>query len=492
MLKHHTIVICLLFCAVLSSRTFAADSKLAVSYTFAEGEGEVLHDDSGNNHHGKIVGATWGRNGQRWALEFDGVDDFVNCGDVHPVGPQTVTTWVYAEPIYSVWLGVPIVDNGSFQIKQHVSDVRAGPRGFLPAKKWVHVAVVWDNETVRLYVDGTMENLVAAAAPQASTEDLLLCGPRSSQERADYGDTPAYDRRFKGKIASLRIYNRALTHDEVLQDLRTSNITGCPMSMSIPQPGLGRIKTEVDAARLGSPNQDVVVTVQVFGVDEAGGEALADAVVNEFDEMGRAVIDLDTPSLPQGDFIVRTTARDRAGKTIGAPGEERLAWAGSVTFPSGAAGARKLNNLVTELLQVTGSDDSGAAYRFVNPRKGFVYISNRGSKEVTITPTGTTQAMKVLLSQDYGDSFEAQRYLPQGEYTITAPLAQDLIVRAVAQTVYDYANPEIIYVKGFGPYHGEFEARYVFPHNNTFLVQEPDIDKPFARDLKDKGRRLLA
>src|SRR5690606_2976253 len=39
--------------------TLAPDEATVVLYDFAEGEGEVLHDRSGNGHDAKIIGARW-------------------------------------------------------------------------------------------------------------------------------------------------------------------------------------------------------------------------------------------------------------------------------------------------------------------------------------------------------------------------------------------------------------------------------------------------
>ncbi|MBI1913898.1 MAG: LamG domain-containing protein [Planctomycetes bacterium] len=463
-----------------------AQQKPVAHFAFDEGAGKVLHDRSGNNAAGVIRGATWVRNGGRWALEFDGVDDWVDCGDVRVVGPQTLAAWIYAEPIYSVWLGVPIVGDGSCQIDQHVHDIRAaGSSGFLPFRKWVHVAQTWDGNSARLYVDGTLVSVFMSKEPVARG-NFLLAGPRrrTEEEPADY------ERRFKGKIASVMLYNRALAQAEIHEDLRTSNITNSPLSMSIPQPGLGRIKVEVDAARLGKPLQNVTVTVGLLKA-KGDGKALHSATVHSFDRLGRAVVDIDAPALARGDYVLRTTAKDGAGKPLGVAGEEPLAWAGSVQFPSGPPGARRLNNLVTELLRVAGPDDSGSARQFVNPRAGFVFISNRGSKAVKLTAKGAADGALLVFSQDYGDAYETMRYLPKGSYTITTPVAKDLIVRAVAQTVHDYANT-YPHIASFSPYAGTFEERHVFPHMNTFLVMDTDIEKPFARELHAKGRRLLA
>jgi hypothetical protein len=287
------------------------------------------------------------------------------------------------------------------------------------------------------------------------------------------------------------LYNRALTGEEVLEDLRTSNITGSVLPMPIPQPGLGRIKVEVDAARLGKPLHNVRVSVDVLEA-RAGRDALLRATVKEFNRVGRAVVDINAPDLPRGDYVVRTTAKDAAGKSLGIPGEEPLSWASPVRFPSGPEGARRLNNLVTELLRVAGPDRTGTAHNFVNLRTGFLHISNRGTNEVKITAEKDADGTTLSLFQDYGDTYETMRYLPKGSYTIRTPMARDLTVRAVAQTVHDYANTQSTYVALFGPYAGKFEERHVFPHMNTFLVQDADIDRPFAKELKARGRRLLA
>jgi len=458
-------------------------------FAFDEGTGNVLHDRSGNNAHAEIHGATWVPYGGRWALEFDG-DDFVDCGDspgVNVLGAQTLAAWIYAEPIFSVFHTVPILGNGSCQINQRVNTIEASGSGFLPFRKWVHVAQMWDGRTCKIYIDGTLASVVSSQEPAARNK-FLLANPRQSQYE---GEPAEYDRRFQGKIASVRLYNRALTREEIHDDLRISNITNSVMPMPIPQPGLNRIKVEVNAARLGKPLENVTVTVDVLKA-RSDNRPLLSAELQEFDHLGRGVVDIDAPSLPPGSYVVHTTAKDAAGKRLGVPGDEPISWAGSVQFPSGPVGARRLNNLVTELLHVSGSDNSGAAHEFVNPRTGFVFFSNRGSKEATIAADGSALATDLALSQEYNGAHETMRYLPQGSYTIRTPILKELIVRAVAQTVHDYANTRNVHVPPFGPYVGEFEERYVFPHMNTFLVQDGDIDEPFAKELKARGRRLLS
>ena len=66
--------------------------------------GNHLHDFSGEGNHGTINGASWKDGRYGWALEFDGVDDYVDCGDNTGEGEGAITlsAWVKADSITSV------------------------------------------------------------------------------------------------------------------------------------------------------------------------------------------------------------------------------------------------------------------------------------------------------------------------------------------------------------------------------------------------------
>jgi len=62
-----------------------------------ERQGNTAYDLSGNNNHGTIYGATWGRGKIGYCLSFDGVDDYVNCGadpSLNITDKLTVELWV--------------------------------------------------------------------------------------------------------------------------------------------------------------------------------------------------------------------------------------------------------------------------------------------------------------------------------------------------------------------------------------------------------------
>jgi hypothetical protein len=76
----------------------ASATDLVGSWHLDEGSGTIAYDSSGNGNDGAIYGATWttGKNGS--ALEFDGVDDYVNCGNdpsLNIADEITVIAWIY-------------------------------------------------------------------------------------------------------------------------------------------------------------------------------------------------------------------------------------------------------------------------------------------------------------------------------------------------------------------------------------------------------------
>ena len=71
-------VLALVFGAVALA---GGEGAIVAHYSFDEGSGDVLHDISGNGNHGKIQGAKFVKNGDGYALQFDGVDDFVDFGE---------------------------------------------------------------------------------------------------------------------------------------------------------------------------------------------------------------------------------------------------------------------------------------------------------------------------------------------------------------------------------------------------------------------------
>ena len=75
----------------------APKPALIAHWSFDEGSGEVLHDQSGNRHDGAIHGASWVRVGDGFGLQFGANKSFVDFGNVAALrrsGDFTFSAWV--------------------------------------------------------------------------------------------------------------------------------------------------------------------------------------------------------------------------------------------------------------------------------------------------------------------------------------------------------------------------------------------------------------
>jgi len=57
--------------------------------------GDHLHDFSPYDNHGEIKGAKWVDGSFGWALDFDGVDDYISLSNTGVTSPVTVSAWIY-------------------------------------------------------------------------------------------------------------------------------------------------------------------------------------------------------------------------------------------------------------------------------------------------------------------------------------------------------------------------------------------------------------
>ena len=198
-------------------------NTLTAHYKFDNATGSAVTDSSGNGHDGTLAGpsSTTGKNGQ--ALQFDGIDDYVDIGNFDIwEGSLTLSAWIKADDfgihdarIISKSTGIAEQDhywmlstmkkNGSklrFRLKANGETTTLIGNTNLPAGQWVHVAATYDGANMRLYVNGSEDGAVAKAGT-ISTNSAV--GVR-------IGDNPASGQRnFDGTIDDMRIYSSALS-----------------------------------------------------------------------------------------------------------------------------------------------------------------------------------------------------------------------------------------------------------------------------------------
>jgi outer membrane lipoprotein-sorting protein len=210
------------------------EAGLVAYYPF-DGDTE---DYSENGNHAENYGATFVSGTKEQALKFDGADDYVIAPvDINPdtLPQMTMAAWVKADD------GSPIRqvishDSGGYDRSIGI-DQRGGGTGwstfsgsggvlgFHPVEvgKWVFIAVVYDQNagTVKLYVDG------AVYEGEGTLE--------SGYEYVNIGCSPAFREHFSGIIDEVKIYDYALSTDE----LESLHETGIAQPGATPTTGDG-------------------------------------------------------------------------------------------------------------------------------------------------------------------------------------------------------------------------------------------------------------
>jgi hypothetical protein len=294
------------------------------AYSFDAGEGATLEDVTGNEHEGAIEGASWFANGRFGsALHFDGADDCVSVPDSTDLqlGEEfSLEAWVKPEgegenePIlikedpewfgYSLYLG--LAEDGALEgylgeegnVTRGASDPTLAERHV-----WSHIAFTFDGARIRLYVDGQLVDGTTADGAMPTAGQLSIgCSKEGEQF-------------FHGKIDEVRIYDRALSADELAAD----------MSAALPSPptaatGEAEVLGPSEAILMGTVDPDETETRYRFeyGTTTGYGQtapATEEEVLyeNTDQEAEEAVAYLQ----PNTTYHYRLVATNRAGTAVG-------------------------------------------------------------------------------------------------------------------------------------------------------------------------------
>ena len=209
---------CCCFCVLLSN-TCRADQPdgLVAQWQLDEGKGTAVHDSSSNGNDGTIHGATWVQIGNGYALQFDGVNDYVDCGDdpsLNIGGEVTLQTWI--QPTDMGWAGAPVVGKTYREYQLLYSTrglcwwyVNSGSNAVgnkLPLGQWSHVTGTYDGERRRIWINGRLAGSASSNAPAGQGGHFIM-----GMRQGPY---------FQGLLDQVRVYNRALSADEILNTFR--------------------------------------------------------------------------------------------------------------------------------------------------------------------------------------------------------------------------------------------------------------------------------
>jgi hypothetical protein len=163
----------------------------------------------------------WVASGGKLALDFDGSDDFVNTGNwSNSLTRISVSAWVRPtsgtrQDFVSKWGSINYqyvllqgVTASRFQFYISTTSSNAIGSGdsttVISAGVWYHVVGTYDGSTVRLFINGLLENSTSHSGNLSASTQNNLIGKSG-------------DALFAGQLDDIRIYNRALTAGEVSQ-----------------------------------------------------------------------------------------------------------------------------------------------------------------------------------------------------------------------------------------------------------------------------------
>ena len=227
-MKIATFLLVLLFAVGIGfAQEIPREDFLVGYWKMDEGDGTVTADSSEFNADGVIEGASFwvdGYMGQ--ALELDGIDGYVNCGvgegQFEIEDELTLSVWVNQSDLgnseHNPWLGK---GDHSYQIKhQRANNYRmivytddwysaSVPVDPSHIYEWHHIAGTYDQEFIRLYVDGVLADSLQHDQLIALSDHPVCIGWNA--------DESAADRFYEGQIDEAMIYNVALTNDQIKQ-----------------------------------------------------------------------------------------------------------------------------------------------------------------------------------------------------------------------------------------------------------------------------------
>ncbi len=198
---------------------------LVVYHAYDEGKGDEAEDLSGNEHHGVIDNPAWvdGKFGK--ALEFggEGSDVFVTVESTAKlnVDEMTFMAWVNAEH----WNGTRQIvgksvhggcggrvqyglfsEGGTFKLRFETEAGRNDISTGLPdTEKFIHIAFTNDTKKGIIYIDGKEEAEGDVPGKLGANDDPWRIG--QDCDRLNYV--------FAGIIDEVRLWNRALSEDEI-------------------------------------------------------------------------------------------------------------------------------------------------------------------------------------------------------------------------------------------------------------------------------------
>jgi len=254
--------------------TRTADADLIGWWRFDEGAGTTATDSSGKGNDAGFAGSpVWVEDGKLGkALKFNGSSDYLAAPDSESLdinGDQlSIAAWINGEdwPAANHILR-KIADTGTgsiYMIRVQPDSVRvylntsAGETivqgtTVLPTNEWNHTALTYDGAQALIYVNGRVDIAMDVSGEVTQSDNELRIGR---------GEPAGY---FMGMIDDVRLYNHALTEDELVSAMEGSG-AGYPLARG-PDPKDGALHPDTWVNLSWSPG-DFAVSHDVYLGDD--------------------------------------------------------------------------------------------------------------------------------------------------------------------------------------------------------------------------------
>jgi len=208
----------------VGNNLFISPLKPVGSWSFEEGGDTTAYDSSGNNNHGTLKnGPTWTDGQVNGALSFDGVDDYVDCGNgasLNITNAITVEAWAKLNNLsgartiiskaegagWGIEYGVSVVNKFDWAPNINGSYYVSLANDTAELNKWYHLVGTYDGQQVKFYINGILQNDI-----KNITGSIKI----SSVQVEIGSNPPGASVLFNGLIDEARIYNRALSAEEI-------------------------------------------------------------------------------------------------------------------------------------------------------------------------------------------------------------------------------------------------------------------------------------
>ena len=216
------------------------DESLILHLSFDELKGRTVCDHSQYGNNGALVGnptLVEGKFGK--ALKFNGRKDWVEIPHADSLTVDTSVTvmaWIktprHGGPNGALWQAIIAKGNAprsySFYTCQQSGGVHLSVGDFqgetsgqnIALNRWQHVVGQVDNGMHRYWINGkpTAAYPIGVSLPGRSDTAPVRVGNSHDTKPAI-----SPDRHFRGLIDELRVWNRALSHDEIIREMKTGN-----------------------------------------------------------------------------------------------------------------------------------------------------------------------------------------------------------------------------------------------------------------------------